>query len=340
MIPSSSVFAFIRSSQSKDIGMAIHPEHGPVGVLNPENGKWSPIISNGAVKDKRSSFSVYQNTAYTYHDGKPASFAAFAPDKSKGYERRYDAFGQNVEWHDKFTNPVGRFCYNSGHVLTEVIKPVAKLFNKNSDPAKISKHAQRYMDGALAYTPYFMVKTDLLSTAYDTPRMDMAIDRMIGGIGHLKFGEFRTGAGEVMHTMLNRPFEDPDREKLAQKKMRTYTNQLWSSQDEIFAKEREDEFHERMNAMLTLGKPISMKELYQQPSFAQKVGKRGNTVRAQDASNDSFYSQNITPMIQKKPEDYKKTDEQQWKQQANASWRDKTIQEFQNNTSPQGHSIN
>lgn len=331
MIPSSSVFAFIRSAQSKDIGMAIHPEHGPVGVINPENGKWSPIISSGAVKAKRSEFPVYQDTAYSFYDGKPANFAAFAPDKSKGYEKRFNAFGQNVEWHDKFTNPVGRFCHDSGHALTEVIKPAVRFFNKDADMGAVSKHAQRFMDGSLAYTPYFMAKTDLLSTAYDTPRMDMAIDRMIGGIGHLKFGEFKAGAGEVLHSMLLRPFDDPNREKLAQKKMRTYSNQLWSSQDEIFAKEREEEFHERMDAMLTLGKPISMKELYP-TSFADKVGKR--------APNDDYYAQNITPVIQRKPEDYKKPTEQEWKQQESTSWRARTIQEFQNNTSSQGHSIN
>jgi hypothetical protein len=224
-------------------------------------------------------------------------------------------------------------------VLTEALKPAAKFFKKNPDFGALSKHAQRYMDATLAYTPYFMVKTDLLNTAYDTPRMDMAIDRMIGGIGHLKFGEFKAGAGEVLHSVMMRPFNDPDREKLAQKKMRTYTNQLWSSQDEIFAKEKEEEYHDRMDAMLTLGKPISMKELYQ-PTFAERVGKRNTSGKLQDASNDSFYAQNITPIVNRKPEDYKKSEEESWKKQANSSWRDRTIQEFQTNTSPNGQSIN
>lgn len=341
MIPSSTVFAFIRSAQSKDIGLAIHPEHGPVGVkIKQPDGteQWAPVAASGAVKSRRSEFPLQHDTAYTYYDGKAANFNPFIGDKSSGYEKRYKEFGQNVEWHDKFTNPVGRFCNDSGHALTEVAKPVARFFKKDANFGNISKHAQRYMDGTLAYTPYFMVKTDLLSTAYDTPRMDMAIDRMIGGIGHLKFGEFKAGAGEVLHSIMMRPFDDVNREKLAQKKMRTYSNQLWSSQDEIIAKEREEEFHERMDAMLTLGKPVSMKELYQ-PSFADRVGKRRGL---EGAANDSFYSQNITPMVQRKPEDYKKPEQQQqeWKKQANSSWRDRTIQEFQSNTSPDGHSIN
>lgn len=333
MVPASSVFAFIRSAQSKDIGMAIHPEHGPVGVVN-KDGVFEPVVASGAIKSKRSQMPLYQDTPLVYQDRSPAKGVPFVPNKSHGYESRYDFFSQNNEWHDKFVNPVGRFCYDAGHVLTEASKPVARAFSKSPDYAGISKHAQRYMDATLAYTPYFMVKTDLLNTAYDTPRMDMAIDRMIGGIGHLKFGEFKAGAGEVLHSIMLRPFSDPNREKLAQKKMQTYTNQLWSSQDEIFAKEREDEFHERMDAMLTLGKPIPMKELYQ-TSFTDRVGKRGGS-----AANESYYSQNITPMVQRRPEDYKKLEVQEWKKQANSSWREKTIQEFQNNTSTQGQSIN
>lgn len=339
MIPSSTVFAFIRSAQSKDIGFAIDPEHGPVGVkMMGEDGKerWAPVGASGAAKSKRSDFPIQHDTPFVYENGTPAPFNPFVVDKSAGYEKRYKEFGQNVEWHDKFTNPVGRFCNDSGHALTEVIKPVARFFKKDANFGNISKHAQRYVDGTLAYTPYFMVKTDLLSTAYDTPRMDMAIDRMIGGIGHLKFGEFKAGAGEVLHSIMQRPFDDVNRERLAQKKMRTYTNQLWSSQDEIIAKEREEEFHERMDAMLTLGKPVSMKELYQ-PSFTDRVGKRRGL---ESASNYSFYSQNITPIVQRKPEDYKKPEQQEWKKQANSSWRDRTMQEFQNNTSPDGHSIN
>ncbi len=339
MIPSSSVFAFIRSAQSKDIGFAIHPEHGPVGVMVPtaDGGqKWAPVNASGAAKARRSDFPIRYDTPYVYKDGTAAPFNPFVTRKSSGYERRYREYDQNVEWHDKFTNPVGRFCNDSGHALTEVIKPAARFFKKDANFANIGKHAQRYVDGTLAYTPYFMVKTDLLSTAYDTPRMDMAIDRMIGGIGHLKFGEFKAGAGEVLHTIMQRPFDDVNRERLAQKKMRTHTNQLWSSQDEIIAKEREEEFHERMDAMLTLGKPVSMKELYQ-PSFTDRVGRRRGL---ENAANDSFYSQNITPIVQRKPEDYKKPEQQEWKKQANSSWRDRTINEFQNNTSPDGHSIN
>ena len=42
-----------------------------------------------------------------------------------------------------------------------------------------------------------MMKTDILSAEWDTRRTDMALDRTIDGLAHLKWGEFRAGLGEV-----------------------------------------------------------------------------------------------------------------------------------------------
>lgn len=341
MIPSSTVFAFIRSSQSKDIGLAINPEHGPIGI-DRGDGLHSPMFINGKLKTTGGervdvTSSIAAATTFKHYDGKAANFDAFIP-KRNVYNRRLDFFGQKVNFLDPLTNPVGRFCYEGGHVLTEAVKPVARAFGAK-DMGKISGHVQRYFDGAMAYTPYFMVKTDVLGYAYDTPRMDMSIDRMISGVGHLNFGEFRAGAGEVLHTILNKPMTDPDREKLAQKRMRTHADQLWSSQDEIMAKEKEEERQDRMEAMLSLGKPISMSELYRRP-FTERVYSRRTIKNDNEAVNDPYYAQNITPMTQRKPEDYKKPEGEAYKKQANGSWYDRTVQDFKNNTSTQGQTIN
>lgn len=341
MIPSSSLFAFIRAAQSKDIGLAIHPEHGPVGVHT--EGRWIPVYSNATTSSpdtKRSAVPLNKDTDFVYKSGKKSDFDAFAPQRGNGqedsyrtYHRRFDPFAQNVTWHDKFTNPVGRFCYEGGRALTEVVKPVARLFGI-TDTSTLAKHVQKYVDATMAYTPYFMLKTDVLGKAYDTPRGDMAADRMNAGIAHADLGEIKQGGAEVMDVIMGRPFADPDREKAAQKKMLTFADQIWNSQEEIIAKEREEERQERVDAALTLGKPVSMQDLYGK-SYTERVGRRGS-----EAANDGYYAQNITPMPLKKPEEYKKPETTEWKKQANGSWSERAMQEFRNNTNPQGQTIN
>ena len=208
----------------------------------------------------------------------------------------------------------------------------------------MSKHVQRTVDAGVAYFPYFALKTDILGFAYDNPKMDMAADRTVDGITHLNLGEVMKGGGEIVHTILNQPFSDPDRQKTVEKRMRTHTNQIWSNQDEIYAKDREDEARQQMEAALSLGKPISMGDLYRKP-FTERVGKKPGIVAADaPAANEPYYAQNISPLPKRTPEDYKKQDDTQQqlqpKMQANGSWHDRVVRDFGNNTSVQGQTIN
>jgi hypothetical protein len=100
--------------------------------------------------------------------------------------------------------------------LSRRFKPIAAAASKiNTD--EIEEFSRIYANAALAYTPYFMMKTDVLSAEWDTKRTDMALDRALDGIGHLKWGEFKAGMGEVLRAMMREPFTDPRREALAQK---------------------------------------------------------------------------------------------------------------------------
>lgn len=350
MVPSSGLFAFIRSAQSKDIGLAINEKHGPVGVMR-QDGSFSAIFAGGQLKTaggKRSENPISENTQFYFRNepgnpnpidlGKDAQGRtnkfAFAPDKRQGYEQRYDYFSRNDVWHDKLTNPVGHFCYRTGHTLTEAVKPIARFFGFK-DMGAVSGHVQRVVDAGLAYGPYFGLKTDVLGFSWDNPKMDMGIDRTIDGVTHCNIGEAFAGMREVKDTIINKPFEDPARQALVQKKMHVHTDQIWSSPDEIYAKDREDEAQQRMEAALVQGKPIRMGDLYRK-SFTDRVRQSG----AQSA-NDSYYAQNITPLPKRTPEDYKKSDNQQeWKKQAGSSWHDRAIAEYQNANSSQGQTVN
>ncbi len=59
-----------------------------------------------------------------------------------------------------------------------------------------------------------------LSKKWDTPRMDVGIDRSIDGLFHANVSEFKAGIGEVCKAINNERFDDPEREKEVQKRMK------------------------------------------------------------------------------------------------------------------------
>lgn len=219
MLPATAFFFATRTPQSKYIGLAINPEKGPLGFVNAGGGfsyiqadgshraKGGSIISEGSESPhKRVSFAG--DTGQTFEN-------VFEPDRSGGYEHRFDPFAHNEHtWHGKITNKIGRFNYDAGTALNEFIMPLGRKMGFSANTVNL--FARKDVNAALSYMPYFMMKTDILSAEWDTKRMDMALDRMLTGIGRLKWGEFRAGIGEVMRATMREPFSEPKREQLAQ----------------------------------------------------------------------------------------------------------------------------
>ncbi len=128
-------------------------------------------------------------------------------------------------WHDKFINPIGLKCYQFGKKLNDgFLAPMYEKLGITDTPRldKLKRFSHTYADAATAYTPYFMLKTDILSEFWDIPRMDMGIRRGLIGAAHFSWGEFRAGCSEVFRTIRHEPFTDPVREEEAKQKMWDY----------------------------------------------------------------------------------------------------------------------
>lgn len=320
MVPSTFFFFITRSPQSKDVGLAIHPEKGVIGGKLTGDGLWHAFHANGAIKGRRSGTENIEKIP-----GTQKSFIQFqknfkndinAPIKDEpfkilrnGYERRYDAYsiannrpdiytsalqGRNsLEWHDRITNPIGKLCYSTSNLLTEALKPAARLIRGNVNSGRVADFSRRAAYASLSYTPYFAMKSDILTAAWDTPRMDMAIDRALHGIAHLKPGEFAAGCSETWRSFVGRPFAEIDRERLAQRKMHVYQNQLWGEPEEIEASfEAEKKIAAHHHPTFIEREALKKKPMTQLASHAPK----SSPIKPREASYREELSKNLSEM--------------------------------------------
>ena len=167
---------------------------------------------------------VYNNTE-TPHYTTEYPFTHNPRDANNG--NYFKNAGVKEPWYGKSSNSIGALCYNWGTSVNNGLQKAANFFNRKIgsttgtqlklDNEKTERFARTFVNASIAYTPYFMMKTDVLSAEWDTNRMDMGIDRALKGISHLNWGEFRTGLSEVSRSAMREPFTDPKREEAAQK---------------------------------------------------------------------------------------------------------------------------
>jgi len=146
-------------------------------------------------------------------------------------------------------NVAGRANYRLAHSLDGVAGKMDGIAEKNSVFAKIkelvfslkpakkdargnvikeaepfNRFTHPFVYASTSYTPYMYAKAEA-ARLWDTGKMDLAAERMIDGAAHLKWGEFRAGAGEVWRSILHKPFKDPEREKEAERRVELDTSQ-------------------------------------------------------------------------------------------------------------------
>lgn len=141
---------------------------------------------------------------------------------------------ESKPWYDRITDPIARFCYRGGSKVNNALKKATdKLdflgISQNKEARE--EFSRIYTNAAISYTPYFMMKSDILSSEWDTARSDMGLDRSLDGlgtsiIGLVTFngkkvkegmGEFVAGLGESRRSLMREPFTDPRREEQAQR---------------------------------------------------------------------------------------------------------------------------
>jgi hypothetical protein len=225
MLPATFFFYITRTPQSKYLGRAIHPELGPLGFIN--KGEFKTVLADPKALEAMGDTAPVgdQKEVHFEHDTRNKVVNPYLTVRN-GYEHRPDPFSNDIypdgvgsPWYNKFTNAIGRVCYSAGDIVNEGLMPILhKKLGVSADT--VNDFSRKYANAAIAYTPYFMMKTDTGSVAWDTKRTDLGIDRTLSGIAHLKWNDFSGGFGEVYRSMLGQPFAEPARERLAKEAMK------------------------------------------------------------------------------------------------------------------------
>ena len=246
MTPSVPFFWMWRTPQSKYRGVAIHPEYGPVSILNPNYNPRDPSSRRALnVTASRELFQTHYGLEPHVVDsiGGPGDKAFFRsrrditlpskhpfadiPDPAApGGVRHFDPFGNHHydfakgpkqgglysalnKGFNMVLNPLGRLNYKANQAIKPVAMPFASTFSKNESTQR--RFSRTYTDAAFAYTPYFAIKTDVMGNLYDNAQMNMSIDRAVDGVFHLNLGEVKAGFQEVLSTLKRKPLADPKR---------------------------------------------------------------------------------------------------------------------------------
>ena len=257
MIPASFVFASIRTSQSKDIGLAIHQEtkangdltsQGPLYFMHKNKlGQEYPsyLQANGSLhgtgKKVEETFEpdinnlpqkVFRGIRKNRSVADPAEVPnpfSFKRDESGDLDK-FGYFDQNTRKMDYATNLIGKASHTYGDFYKAITKKIVSTWHGNPSDSQFESnprmqrayesaksYTRRFSKASLAYTPYFFMKTDVLSRAWDNERVDLGLNRTIDGATSFNWGEFKAGLGEWLSGLKNEPFSDPAREALVKK---------------------------------------------------------------------------------------------------------------------------
>lgn len=237
-------FWITRTPQSKQMGMLIHPDKGPMMFLatdangrlvnNPLDGtQGNALFANGNYWD--SSRHTHMPDPRHANGVQPLFYGDFRPFKNRGHTdptvlvsaiypdpnnrpinpvapdaqgNRYAIFGQHNTWHDPLTNLIGRA--NQGAV--EAVGTMAKALGANPEGEFVSSFVPRFVRASISYTPYMYVKGEMNRLYGDNNiQMDMATDRFSNGVFALNWSETKAGIKEIRDTFMRRPLTDPDR---------------------------------------------------------------------------------------------------------------------------------
>lgn len=237
MIPSVPFFFATRSPQSKFMGMAIHPKKGPVGFWKEGKdghpGEWNFNFANQSYrnfqggpggKDQRlfdpssptyfvSDVTVGPSVANPRVPGNASPFKTVSPN-------RYDAYAQGQGWWQNTTDAIGGTIFDAGSYLQEAgggaLPNAINRFGQTSvgkamglnDPGAGRDIVRKSVHAAASYTPYFMMKTDIMGNLMDNQQMNVSIDRAIKGVTHGNWNEFKAGVGDTWRTITRKPLMD------------------------------------------------------------------------------------------------------------------------------------
>lgn len=209
MTPAVCTFWVTRTPESKDLGYAIHPEHGPVAY-----GAGSYVQANDW-KMGRYPNGVAPTTLH-FSQGQGPSRVTQPYTGPHPFGKNFDPFGSQYNFgvFDSVLNPIGRVV----HQAADIVRPVAGYMGEavGLNRTMMERASLPYTKAVASYFPYMYTKAEL-ANLWDNKQMDISINRALDGAFHLNPGEFKAGFSEVARTIARKPLEEQERRELVER---------------------------------------------------------------------------------------------------------------------------
>ena len=302
MVPSSLLFAVLTVPRTRTRGVAINPENID------ENGRPDKIMTKLDGKETSATPGMpVDNPYYWRKSGKAVDYPFAHEDNHKGVFTGdyYKKNGNQPPWYEGIGNAIGNFSYKIG-------SPIDNFLNEQGWQDRGDKEKQFgeiFSRAAVAYTPYFMLKTDVAAAFLDTARSNIAIERCLGGtLGMIPalasfngktigegWKEFCKGIVEVSLAVTKQPFHDLEREKLAQEQMR----KGWRGSNEAYQEGKQEVYVDERAFESATPKVVKAADLRPtfvkldtspdaEKSFANEVKRRQDAKESQDKPTNTI----------------------------------------------------
>lgn len=241
MTPAVPFFWITRSNQKKREGLFIKNDEGllanvvtdvddihSVRALN--YNRLSSQADRGKVKltydyYDPTQFKTGTRWAVDPSEGRMLTNPTVMPTSSSG-SGRFSPLRENHEGLNRVFNKVAQF--DEG-VVNRAVAPanwldhntgyVGKGVTRALGVQSFNDLAPTFVRASMSYTPYMYAKAEA-ANLWDDGKMDMSVERLVDGAAKLNWGEFKAGASETWRSILHKPLADPEREKLAQHRIK------------------------------------------------------------------------------------------------------------------------
>ncbi len=245
MTPAVPFFWMTRTPQMKYRGVFIHPEKGMVvyknnikpgmvECLHANEPRRTEYHSRPMPKDSEffyTNLNAYHTEFDAHKHVNPINFnpledpAHNMPRSDGSYDiKEFDAYSKSYDMFDTVTQPFGRISNTARKQAHHGVRALSEMVDQHSsrsNPAwvrgKWKTFSDQMVNASFAYTPYFMMKSDIAGYYWDTGKMDFSIDGLLEGVRTLNYKKTSRGFGEIWDTMWGNPLKDPAREVSAQK---------------------------------------------------------------------------------------------------------------------------
>lgn len=150
MIPSAFLFGLLRSPTGKPRGLIINPDE-----KDPDKAVLGELHKTGYVKQHSKYSALSEADAFT--------------------NKIFENAGVKPPIHNFITNLIGRAIYGLSELYSAGMNVVSEKTDFSPKAVKTGEFARIWVDAAVPYTPYFMLKSDIAAPFLDTNRSNFVL---------------------------------------------------------------------------------------------------------------------------------------------------------------------